>query len=263
MERELLRVGLIGYGAIGQDIARLLAKQAEGTVFLIGALVRHAPQSRSSGPPLMTSLTELLAKQPEVIVEVAGHEGVREHGPHILRAGINLILTSIGALAEPQVLQELLEAAQTGGAHIKIASGAIGGLDALASASVGGLTSVIHTLRKPPHTLLLPEEAAHLKSAREIFQGSARQAVQRYPQFLNVAAAVALAGKGFDDTVVRVIADPNVEYSLHEVQARGVFGTFRFEIQNDPVIHSSRGARLVAMSIVHILLQQRLSLFIG
>jgi aspartate dehydrogenase len=91
---------------------------------------------------------------------------------------------------------------------------------------------------------------------------SARQAALRYPQFLNVTAAVALAGIGFDLTEVRVLADPTVPYSRHEVQAEGTFGVFHFEIENAMNI-SHQGARLVAMSIVHALLQRHTSFIIG
>jgi aspartate dehydrogenase len=94
-------------------------------------------------------------------------------------------------------MEELLAAAQVGNAHIRVVSGAIGALDALTAASPGGLTNVLHTMRKSPHELLAPEEAARLTTIQEVFRGSARQAARRFPTFLNVAAAVALAGKGF------------------------------------------------------------------
>jgi len=160
-------------------------------------------------------------------------------------------------------LHSFLEAAHTGGTHIKIASGAIGGLDALSAASLGGFTSVIHTMRKPPATLLAPEEAAHLVGPREIFRGKASRAVQEFPTLLNIAAAVALASNGLDQTEVRVIADPTVEHSRHEVQAEGTFGTFRFEIEHKPIGNLGHGARLVAMSIVHTLLLRLASFVIG
>lgn len=263
MEREPLRVGLLGYGAVGQDVVRLIAERGEGSIAVVGALVRHALSSRPPGPRIVTTLAALLADHPQVIVEVAGHEGLREHGSHVLRAGVDLLLISVGALADPQVMRSLLEAAEAGKAHITIASGAIGGLDALSAASLGGLTRVIHTIRRPPETVLAAEEAAQVRSAREIFRGNVRQGAQRFPKFLNVAAAIALAGLGFDQTEVRVIADPTVANSVHEVIAEGAFGTLRFEIKNAPIGDLGRGARLVAMSIVQTLLARQASFTIG
>jgi predicted dinucleotide-utilizing enzyme len=56
------------------------------------------------------------------------------------------------------------------------------------------------------------------------------------------------------------LADPAIQSTRHEVLAEGAFSLFRFEIENTMHV-SSRGAKLVAMSIVHILLQHR-ALFI-
>jgi aspartate dehydrogenase len=118
-------------------------------------------------------------------------------------------------------------------------------------------------MRKPPETLLAPEEIMKLTEAREIFRGTARQAVLHFPDFLNVAAAVTLARNGFDQTEVRVLADPAVRHSLHEIRAEGIFSAFRFEIENLPISQYGRGAQLVARSILHTLLLRRTSLLIG
>ena len=166
-----------------------------------------------------------------MIVEAAGHAALCEHGCPVLLAGVDLILVSAGALAELRVFDALLEAAHIGEAHMTIASGAIGGLDALSAASLGGLTRIVHTMRKSSKALLEPEAAACVTSACEIFRGTARQAVQQFPEYLNIAAAVALASSGLDLTEVRVIANPDIEHSQHEVQAEGAFGTLRFEIE--------------------------------
>ncbi|MBA2678452.1 MAG: hypothetical protein H0U76_08680 [Ktedonobacteraceae bacterium] len=170
MEQEPLRVGLIGYGAIGQEVARLIAVHASGDMMVGGALVRDLTRLRLPGPSLVTTPADLLATQPHVVVEVAGHQGLRAHSSAILRAGVDLLLISIGALAEPAVLQELLDAAQAGGAHIQVVSGAIGALDALAAAAVdGSLTRVLHTMRRSPHSLLPPEEASRLTTVQKSF----------------------------------------------------------------------------------------------
>lgn len=266
MESKLLRVGLIGYGAIGQEIARLISKHFSKDILLVAALVRQTTVDRFPGPVLVTTRSALLAEHPQVVVEVAGHAGLREHGADILRAGIDLLLISTGALADPAVMNELLEAAQVGGSQARIVSGAIGALDMLAALSLRGeINRVQHILRKPPEALLPSQEAAQLTVTREIFYGSARQAVVQFPEFLNVAAAVALASKGFDQTEVRVIADPTVEQSVHEVLAEGPFGRLRFEVNYAPTVAPATpyATQVVAQSIIRTLRLRQMPFIVG
>jgi aspartate dehydrogenase len=257
-----MRVGLIGLGAIGQGLLRAL--RPEDRVELVGALVRDASKPRPAGaPPVVTSVGELLGLRPELVLEMGGHEALACHGPAVLRGGVDLLIVSVGALAEPCVEQALLEAARTGGGQLRILSGAIGALDAIASASVGGLDRVTHTTRKPARTLLEASEAAELDGPREIFRGTAREGALKFPESINVAAAVSFAGLGLDRTEVCVIADPNVTRNQHEVVAEGTFGRLRFEIQNVPTDENPRTGRLVAMSIVHALRARRAPLSVG
>jgi aspartate dehydrogenase len=258
-----MRVGLIGLGAIGRGVLRLL--RTTDDVELVGALVADPRKSRGQGtPPICGALDQLLETRPEVIVELAGHAALGCYGPPILRAGIDLIVVSVGALADPDVERAIVEAARAGGSRVIVASGAIGALDAIASAAVcGGLTRVTHTTRKPARALLEPAEAAHLKEARELFRGSAREGALRFPESINVAAAVSLAGIGLDRTEVRVIADPSVDRNSHEVVAQGEFGDLRFEIRNIPSDDNPRTGRLVAMSIVHALRRRHAVVVVG
>jgi aspartate dehydrogenase len=256
------RVGLIGCGAIGRSVVELAASYSTEMV-VIAALTRSGrPNVPETSVPLVDTLDALLDQQPDIVVEVAGHAALRQHGPGVLRSGCDLIAVSVGILADPAVERELLAAARQDNSQLRIAAGAIGALDALAAAKIGGIERVTHTTRKPASTLL-GDDALGMADAREIFNGSAREAVMRFPESVNVTAAVSLAGVGFDRTVVRVIADPAVDHNIHVVEASGVFGSFQFEIRNVPSDSNPRTGRIVAMSIVSALRQPCLSLSIG
>jgi aspartate dehydrogenase len=257
-----MRVGLIGLGAIGRGILELLTPADE--IDVVGALVADAARARPAGTPgTCQSVPDLLALRPDVVVEAAGHAALRQHGPPVLRAGIDLIVVSVGALAEPETEHAIRDAACAGGSRAIVASGAIGALDALAAAAVGGLSRVTHTTRKPARALLPSDEARSLAVPRELFRGTAREGALRFPESINVAAAVSLAGIGLDRTEVCVIADPSVDRNRHEVVAQGNFGELRFEIHNVPTEANPRTGRLVAMSVVHTLRQRQARLVVG
>jgi aspartate dehydrogenase len=256
---QSLRVGLIGCGTIGRGVQRLL--RPEDNIELIGAVVRDL--SKPSPVPLFTNVRQLLSLKPDVVVEAAGHEALRCHGPAVLRAGVDLLLLSVGALAHAGFEEDLRAAAVQGRSRAIVASGAIGALDAIAAAAAGGLEQVTHTTRKPARALLSESEAAELKEPRELFRGSAREGALRFPENINVAAAVSLAGLGLDRTEVCVIADPHLQRNTHEVVARGAFGELRFAINGLPSEENPKTGRLVAMSVVHMLRRLRAPLVIG
>lgn len=257
--RVVLRVAFIGLGTIGRGVLRLLSPADE--IEVVGALVRTT--ERESAVPLCASIEQLLERKPRVVVELAGHEALRCHGPSVLRAGIDLVVLSVGALAEREVECELVEAARTGGGRMIVASGAIGGLDAIASAAVGGLETVTHTTRKPARALMDAEAARQLTEPKELFRGTAREGALRFPENINVAAAVSLAGIGLDRTEVCVVADPALERNTHEVVAKGAFGELRFEIRGIPSEENPRTGRIVAMSVVHTLRRMQSPMVVG
>src|SRR5262249_33913175 len=92
-----------------------------------------------------------------------------------------------------------------------------------------------------------------------IYRGPAREAARHFPQNINIAAAVSLAGIGFDRTQVEIVADPSVPRSQHE-RAEGRFGAFvlRFETVLDP--GTPRASRLAGLSAVAAL-QRREGVF--
>jgi aspartate dehydrogenase len=259
-----VRVGLIGLGAIGGTVAQLARAERDPAIEIVAALVRDGARVRGPDlPRTVTTLGALLAERPEVVVEAAGHEALAFYGETVLRAGVDLLVVSVGALASHDLLDDLLAATRRSGARVILATGAIGGLDALAAAAVGGLTRVTHTTRKPARTLLSAADAARLTEPREIFRGTAREAALAYPENLNVTAAVAFSGLGLDRTEVRLVADPRATRNEHEVTAEGAFGSLRFAISNVPSDENPRTGRIVAMSVIHALRRRRSQVVFG
>ncbi len=252
-----MKIALLGNGAISRYVQHALTQKG----LQIDALLLR-PERLVEARPLIApeiTLSSSVACLPDNIthlVDCAGHQGLTEHGPAALRAGIDVITVSIGALADPVLQAELSAAATAGGSYLHLASGAIGALDALRAASNGRLDNVRYIGRKPPQGWIgSPAETVldlsnPLPSAQVHFTGSAREAALRYPKNANVAAAVALAGLGFDATEVQLIADPGISTNIHELHASGDFGALQFTISGNSLPDNPRSSALAAMSVV-------------
>ena len=265
------RVALVGFGAIGQTVARFIERGRSDGLQLVSVLTRDLQrlpkQTVEEFEPIFTdSWEDLVSQHPDILIEAAGAEAVRSYASKALSSGMDLVLVTVGALADDELLLRLQRVASEYGRRILLPSGAIGGLDALGAASLAGLDSVSHTIRKPPRALLRPERAAEVESqgkSLQLFEGSARESVAEFPQNTNVTVAVSLAGIGVDNTIVRVIADPNVSRNTHEIVAHGAFGKLAITIENQPSPSNPKTSRLAALSIAHLLRTRASSLTIG
>ncbi|MBD3663902.1 aspartate dehydrogenase [Sulfitobacter aestuariivivens] len=249
-----MNIALIGNGAIAKYIVNALT----GTRIRITALLVRPERAAAwdgTGPRLISTTAEL-PEDTQLVVDCAGHSALRAFGPAILSGGRDLITVSIGALADAMLLAELTAAGQAGGARLHLASGAIGGLDVLRAARAGQLRHVHYTGRKPPKgwagspaekVLDLPA----LKSGSAVhFEGTARQAALAYPKNANVAAAVALAGLGLDDTRVTLIADADATGNTHQIEAQGDFGELSLTLTGHTLPDTPRTSALAAMSVL-------------
>ncbi|MCP5072129.1 MAG: aspartate dehydrogenase [Rhodobacteraceae bacterium] len=245
-------VGIIGRGAIAGYVRDHLATSGHslGAVLLRPERLTEFPDSLH-----VASVTDL-PKNIDLMIDCAGHSALITYGADILRRGIDLITVSLGALADQQVFDELQDAARQGEAKLHLASGAIGALDCLKAARTGRLESVTYVGRKPPAGWMgsPAEEVLDLadltKGHATHFKGTARKAAIAYPKNANVAAAVALAGVGFDQTRVELIADADIAENVHEIEAKGDFGSFSFQVRGRSLPDNPRSSALAAMSVV-------------
>src|SRR5438105_8425009 len=108
-----LRVGLIGYGAIGRPLAESVAAGRAGPVQVTAVLVRDPSRYPTpAGGALLTSDPAAFLDAPsELVVEAGGHEALRQYGEAVLRSGRDLMVVSAGAFADDALLARLLAAA--------------------------------------------------------------------------------------------------------------------------------------------------------
>ncbi|AMJ61819.1 aspartate dehydrogenase [Bosea sp. PAMC 26642] len=256
------RVALIGFGAIAGDLAAALLA-AESPVYGLGVLLRPGSAARERVPEpvaLLSDAAELAAFRPDLVVEAAGHEAVRSVVPACLEQGLPVLVSSIGALHDAALLARLTDAARASGGRLILPSGALGALDYVRALRAAKALSLSYESRKPPSAwreelLRLGHDPDRLDGPVTLFSGTARDAAAAYPQNLNVAAALALAGPGFEAVEVAVICDPQATGNGHAVAAESEFGRMRIEIVNTPSPTNPKTSWIVGQSLLAAIVQ--------
>lgn len=251
-----MKVGLIGYGQIGRSVAEAIRGGQAGDTELVAVLVRDP--AKCAGTPderlVMSDAAQLYTSDAEVVVEVGGHDALRQHVSGVLESGKDLMTLSVGAFADPAFHDTVEEITRRTGRRVLVPSGAIAGLDMISAAALAPIDSVTHTTRKPPKAFTAEQMgiAGQPEEPLLLFDGPAREGVGRFPENVNVAAAVSLAGVGLDRTRLRVYADPTVVRNVHEVEVVGHFGRLFLRVENEPSDNPKTG-RVVPLSVAKAL----------
>ncbi len=249
-------IGIVGCGAIGKALLKAV-EAGRLAVRVAGVTSRTEKSARAflstlREPPPYLDRKQLIAAS-DLIIEAAGQAVVPALAEEVFAAGKDLMVISVGALLEhPEIMGKSRES----GCRLFVPSGAIAGLDGIKSASVGQLSHVTITTRKPPEGLegapYLVERKislAGLSEERELFSGSAREACRGFPANVNVSAAVSLAGVGPDKTRIRILAVPGLKRNCHDIEVEGEFGRLAIYVENVPS-ENPRTGRLTALSII-------------
>jgi aspartate dehydrogenase len=267
----MLKAGIIGYGTLGKSISELIESHQAGDVVLQAILVRNplSPLSNSPDHCTVTTNEDVFFNQDlDIIIEAAGHSALQLYGEKALSSGSNLIILSVGALANTDFYESLQEAAIKNNKQIIIPSAAIAGLDRIAAGALGEMEEITLITRKQPKSWYgtIAEEKVNLETISEpycIFDGNARDAAKLFPENVNVSAALSLAGIGFEKTKVHVYVDPTINMNTHTIVAKGFFGQVEISVQNKPFKQNPKSSPIVAMSVAKVLRNLTTSVIIG
>ncbi|MDN3460786.1 aspartate dehydrogenase domain-containing protein [Rhodococcus sp. APC 3903] len=250
---SVVRAGVIGYGSIGRTVAnRLLAGALTGVELV--AIVDTGVVANSTVP--QTDLAKAI-EICDVLIECAGQAVVFEHAEAVLGAGRDLVISSTGALADPDFITRLRKLP----GRMLCTTGAVGGLDLLGAASdAARFDTVTVQTTKLPTSLVQPwmsdqrsAQIVETVSALTVFEGGAEEASRLFPRSLNVATAVSLAVSDRDLVQVKPVADPSAALTRHEVTARGPVGNYHFTIENLPSPENPRTSAIVPFAVLRTL----------
>jgi aspartate dehydrogenase len=232
------KLAIVGCGRLAEIVANALVGGLLPEYNLVGVQSRTfesaawlAEKMEQQGKPCLpcATLEQLLALKPDYLVEMASPAAMKELTLPTLKNGTSIVTLSIGAFADTDFYHEAMRTAKASGTRVYIASGATGGFDVLRTAALMGNAEAqftnekwVRALRRSP---FYKEEME--TEEREIFSGTAREAINTFPTGLNVAVAASLASVGPEKMGVRMISCPpnfvgdtqRVEIRNHQVRA--------------------------------------------
>ncbi|MEH7074643.1 aspartate dehydrogenase [Neobacillus drentensis] len=264
----MLKAGIIGYGTLGKSISKLIESGQAGDVVLQAILVRTPVENSHVQCKVTTNPEEFFNENMDIIIEAAGHHALQLYGESALSSGSDLVILSVGALADRIFYEALQATAAKYNQQMIIPSAAIAGLDRIAAGVMGEIEEITLITRKPPKSWYgtIAEKKVNLETIIDpvcIYEGNARNAAKLFPQNVNVSAALSLAGIGFDQTKVQVYVDPTIEMNTHTIVAKGYFGQMETTIQNNPFMENPKSSPIVSMSVAKVLKNLTSSVVIG
>jgi aspartate dehydrogenase len=250
-------LAFIGYGAIAQDAIAILGRQSASSYQFVVMLRPQSPSlgSLPEGVLGVDTLAQLADLKPDLVIEAAGQAAVLQYAPSCVQAGLSIMITSVGALADAAFTANLVQMAQVSGSRIVVPSGAVAALDYLQAVRMSqGQVQVVYESRKPvaawhPELLAMGYDPHELGQPLVLFEGPADEAARKYPKNLNVAATLALAGVGMTQTRVRVVVDPAVQGNQHSIHVQSPLGSLQLTLENAPSPRNPKTSWIVAHSV--------------
>jgi len=241
-----INIGIVGCGAIGSSLAKTvklqLSKQANLAAFYdfdsVKAL-KLAKGLRVNKGSVVNNLGALIKKS-DLVIEAASAACSWDIAQKSLNKGRSVMIMSVGGVIER--VTQLNNLAQKHNTHVYIPSGAIAGIDALKAAASGKIDKVTLTTYKNPLAfkgVRYVEESginlSSIKSDKVLFSGPAVKAVKLFPQNINVAAVLSMAGIGAKKTIVKIVACPKAGKNIHQIEIESSAGKITTRTEN--VLH--------------------------
>ncbi len=261
---KLMKIGLIGCGAIGSEIARAIDKSFKTSAALIAIsdvddkkakLVRKTLRKK----PAILKIDELI-KRADLIIEAASAKISGQIARKAVLAKKDVLIMSVGGIIRDYA--EIFAMTEKTGSRVYLPSGAICGLDGVKAASLGKISRAELITRKPPVALAGAPfitknniDLTKIKTEKKIFSGTAEEAIKGFPANINVSCALSLAGIGPQKTKVTIIASPKYTRNIHEVLVEGEFGKLATRTENVPSPRNSKTSYLAVLSAIAMLKQ--------
>lgn len=259
-----IKIGIIGCGAIGSEIARAVDRDFQPEAILIA--LSDIDQARAQtlkkkliSKPLILDIDNLIEKS-DLVIEAASAGISNEISKKALTLKKDVMIMSVGGIIRNYTV--LFDLAKNLGCKIYLPSGALCGLDGIKASAIGKIYKVELTTRKSPASLAGAPfiqknkiDLDKITSETTIFEGSALEAIEGFPANVNVSCALSIAGIGPQKTKVKIITSPEYKRNTHEIVLEGEAGRIVTRTENVPSPSNPKTSYLAILSAIAALKQ--------
>lgn len=251
-----IKVGIVGCGTIGSALALAICRRFKSRARLAGFCEHHGEKARRLMQRLgvkipLVSATRLIQKS-DFVIEAASAFISEKIANQALRRNKEILILSVGGLL---LNRSWIRAAAKSRGRLWLPSGAVAGIDGILAGRQGKLRRVKLVTQKPPQGL---KEAPYFKKLKFpelrgnqeicVFRGNALQAIRAFPQNINVAALLSLAGRGPRKTEVEIWTSRIFKRNRHEITVEGDFGKIVTRAENVPSPQNPKTSYLAILS---------------
>lgn len=224
-------LAIAGCGRLGSIVAHAVATGLLPDYELVSVYSRTTAKAEAVAGEMAAAgrkctvaatISELLALAPDILVEAAAPQALREWAMPALSQGTSLVCLSIGAFADDAFYAEAQRTAEAHGSRIYIVSGATGGFDVLQTAALmGGAEAEFFNEKGPDALRGTPVYDDSLQGeSRTVFSGTAAEAIGIFPTKVNVTVAAARASVGPAKMKVTMKSTPGFKGDTQRVEIR-------------------------------------------
>ena len=258
MMKKKLKIGIVGCGAIGASLAKLLDKRFKKEIEIVAFCDLDSRKARGLQTKIksgkVVSLPELIILS-DLVVEAASAKVSFQVAKRSLAHKKDVLLMSIGGILGKE--KKLFRMAQKNNKRIYLPSGAICGLDGISALSLVGIKKITLRTYKPPAALMGADYIVEnkislekIKGQRVIFRGTAQEAVKAFPQNINVVALLSLAARGLVVPKVEIIASSGLKRNVHVIDVESKAAHLEIKCENIPSPDNPKTSYLAILSLV-------------
>ena len=217
------KIAFLGGGKIGRSMMKHVQENGKAEIaFVYDPFLKEAD---INGIPVVAEATDEMLEGLDLVVECANADVVAQFIVKALRY-TNFMPFSMTAFRDDDLRAQAEAAAKEHNHMIYLPHGAILGLDGIFDGRSELTEVTIETIKSPASLGRTDTECT------VVYEGPTRKAAELYPRNVNVHAAIALAGIGFDRTHSKIIADPAVHTNTHLIHLVGKGIEFAIQVSS-------------------------------